>query len=117
MSFFGEFVSGLISPVTNLFVKRNDNKTKIKQQNIERLVNSEDKLAEWEKIQSENGAHSWKDEFWTIVLSVPAIGCFIPGGANVMEAGFNALMLMPDFYQYWLGVAILTSFGIRITKR
>jgi len=117
MSIFGDIVTGLISPITTLFSKRNDNKTKITQQKIERLVSAEDKIAEWERIQSEGGAHSWKDEFWTVILSVPAIACFIPGGAIYIEAGFDALVKMPDFYQYWLGVAILTSFGIRITKR
>jgi len=117
MKWLSDIVSGIISPVTNLFVKRNDNKTKVKQQQISRLENAEDKLAEWESIQAENGQHSWKDEFWTIVLSVPAIGCFIPGGADIMIEGFKALELMPEFYQYWLGVAVLTAFGIRIVKR
>lgn len=117
MKWLSDIASGIISPITNLFVKRNDNKTKIKQQQINRLENAEDKVAEWEKIQAESGSHSWKDEFWTIVLSVPAIGCFIPGGAEIMIEGFKALEIMPEFYQYWLGVAVLTAFGIRIVKR
>jgi hypothetical protein len=117
MKWLADIVTGLVSPITNLFVKRNDNKTKIKTKNIDRIVNAEDKLAEWEAIQAEGGKHSWKDEFWTIILSIPAIGCFIPGGAEVMTDGFEALKQMPEFYRYWLGVAILTAFGIRITKR
>ena len=114
---FASIITGLISPVTNLFAKRSDNKTAVKVKNIDRLVNAEDQLAEWEKIQAESGIHSWKDEFWTIILSIPAIGCFIPGGAEIMIEGFKALELMPEFYQYWLGVAVLTAFGIRIIKR
>lgn len=110
-------LSKVISPITNYFGKRNDNKTKVKIQQIERIKNADDSLAEWEKIQAENGSHSWKDEYWTVILSIPAIGCFFPDYVIHIENGFTALSLMPDFYQYWLGVAILTSFGIRIVKR
>ena len=114
---FSAFLSGAISPVANFFIKRSDNKTAIKKQQIDRIVNSDNQLAEWEKIQAESGIHSWKDEFWTIVLAIPAIGCFIPGGPEIMIEGFKALELMPTFYQYWLGVAVLTAFGIRVIKR
>ena len=117
MKWLADLASGLVSPITNLLGKRNDNKTKIKQQHISRIENADDKLAEWEKIQAESGSHSWKDEFWTIVLAIPAIGCFIPGGAAIMVEGFEALEMMPEFYQYWLGVAVLSAFGIRIIKR
>ena len=117
MKWISDIAAGIISPVATAITSRNDNKTKIKQQNIKRIVNADDKLAEWERIQAENGAHSWKDEFWTIVLSIPAIGCFIPGGADVMIKGFEAMQAMPEFYQAWLGVAVLSSFGIRVLKR
>ena len=117
MKWISDIATGLISPVANLLVKRNDNKTKLKERNINRIVNADDKLSEWEQIQAENGKHSWKDEFWTIVLSIPAVGCFIPGGAEVMVKGFEAMEAMPDFYQYWLSVAVLAAFGIRVIKR
>ena len=111
------FFTSLISPVTNLFVKRNDNKTKIKEKNIQRIMNSDDKLSEWEAIQAENSGHSWKDEFWTIILSIPLVLCFIPEYVTYIEEGFVALESMPEFYQYWLGIAILTSFGVRLAKK
>ena len=112
-----QLFSNLISPVTNLIGKVNDNKTKIKESQIKRLENAEDKLAEWESIQAENGRFSWKDEFWTVILSVPLVLCFFPDYVSFVQNGFEALKTMPDFYQYWLGVAILTSFGVRLTKR
>ena len=112
-----DLIAGLVSPITDTINTRSENKTAIKLQKIERLVNAEDKLAAWESIKAAEGRHSWKDEYWTIVLSVPALGCFIPGGAEVMKSGFAALATMPDFYQYWLGAAVLTAFGIRTAKR
>lgn len=108
--------TAVINPVANYFAKRTEVKEATKQKNIERLQNADDSVAEWDKIQAENSANSWKDEFWTIVLAIPAIGCFIPGGAEVMTAGFTALKGMPEFYQYWLGIAILASFGIKMTR-
>lgn len=114
---FKEIVMGLISPVTNYLGKRSDNKTAVKKDQIARVVKATDQVAEWEKVQAESGKHSWKDEFWTIVLAIPAIMCFFPDYVNDVTAGFTALGTMPDFYQYWLGVAILTAFGIRIVKR
>ena len=64
-------------------------------------------------------AHSWKDEFWTIVLSVPI---FMIGYAIVVnditvidrvEQGFVALSNLPEWYQYLLFIAISSSFGVK----
>ncbi|WP_199453484.1 hypothetical protein [Marinobacter sp. bablab_jr008] len=77
------------------------------------LVNSANDRGEWEKLQAQASAHSWKDEYWTIVLSVPAIMCFFPEGVDVAKAGFAALDTMPEYYRYFLGVAITASFGIK----
>jgi hypothetical protein len=117
MKWLADVAVGLVSPITGFFGKKNDNKTKIKEKNIQRLMDSDNKLAEWESIQAENSGHSWKDEFWTVILSIPLVLCFVPEYVEYIKEGFEVLKSMPEFYQYWLGVAILTSFGIRFTKR
>ena len=111
-----EIFKSLVSPVTNAITKINDNKTEIAKRNIERIVKADDKLSEWQSIQAENSRHSWKDEFWTLILSIPLVLCFFPEFVPMVKAGFSALEQMPSFYQYWLGVAILASFGVRLTK-
>lgn len=73
--------------------------------------------ADWEALQAKASAESWKDEYWTVVLSIPAIMCFHPEGAAIAGAGFKALGTMPDYYQYFLGVAITASFGIKGYKQ
>lgn len=55
----------------------------------------------------------WKDEFWTIVLSIPMIMCFIPGLVDYVRAGFEALETTPVWYRYVLGIAIGSAFGFR----
>jgi hypothetical protein len=111
-----KLLAGLVSPITGYFTKKNDNKTKLRTQQTQRIMNSEDKNAELELILSEGMMYSWKDEYWTFILSMALVGCFIPPMAPHIAQGFVVLKTMPDFYQYWLGVCVLTSFGLRIKK-
>lgn len=112
-----DFFKTIVSPVSNYFQVKEEARKKIKLSQIKRIKNSEDALAEWELIQAENGRYSWKDEYWTIILSMPLVGAFIPKVVPYIEKGFSVIASMPLFYQYWVGVAILSSFGIRAIKR
>lgn len=68
--------------------------------------------ANWEKLSIENS--SWKDEWFVLLLSIPMILCFIPGGADVVAAGFKSLQdNTPDWYQYAFLVAVASSFGFK----
>ena len=62
---------------------------------------------------------SWKDEFWTIVLSVPLF-CLgysvVADDASIVDRvrySFDVLSTLPDWYQYLLFLAVSASFGIR----
>ena len=57
---------------------------------------------------------SWKDEWITILLSIPFLLCFINDDTRQMAfAGFQALEQAPAWYTYSFGVVIAASFGIR----
>ena len=65
-------------------------------------------------------ADSWKDEYWTVLLSLPiwaiAYGA-ITRDALVIQGVYdamNALEAMPVWYQGMLGVAVFTSFGVKV---
>lgn len=111
-----DFFSSLISPVTNVVAKINTNKTEVKKRNIDRIINADDKMAEWESIQAEKGS-GWRDDWFSILLSIPLVGAFIPPLVPAILAGFDALSKMPVYYQYWVAVAILSSFGVRAIKK
>jgi len=73
----------------------------------------------WEEIQARNSGNSFKDEYWTIILSIPLL-CV--GYAIAMDdmtiidrvnAAFATLDTLPEWYQYLLFVAICASFGIK----
>jgi hypothetical protein len=67
----------------------------------------------YDQTIAEGMRFSWKDEYWTLVLSIPAILCFIPGMADLVTTGFQALKECPDWYQWALLGAIVASFGLR----
>lgn len=67
----------------------------------------------WDEIQAQNSGASWKDEWFTILLSIPLIGAFYPPLLPSVLAGFDALTKMPEFYQYMLFLAVGASFGYR----
>lgn len=68
----------------------------------------------WEQRAVEASATSWKDEWFTIVLSIPLILSFIPGARVFIEEGFVALDGTPDWYQWSLMAAISFAFGRRV---
>lgn len=117
MEWLTSIFKSVVSPITNTVTKINTNKAEVKKRQIDRVMNADDKVAEWEAIQAENSSGSWKDEFWTLVLSIPLIFAFYPEAVPVIKAGFEVIKEMPIFYQYWLGIAVTSSFGIKILKK
>jgi hypothetical protein len=70
--------------------------------------------AEWERVMAQASNNSWKDEWLTILFSIPLILSFCgEWGRKITEQGFAALEVMPDWYQYTLGVIVAASFGVR----
>ena len=66
----------------------------------------------WENLSIQN--NGWKDEWFTVLLSIPMILCFIPGGAQYVKAGFDALNeSTPEWYQYAFLVAVASAFGFK----
>ena len=58
--------------------------------------------------------HSWKDEWLTVLFSVPLILAFCgEWGRQIVSDGFTALEAMPEYYQYTLGTIVAASFGMR----
>ena len=74
--------------------------------------------ADWEKIMAQGSQSSWKDEWLTILFSIPLILVFTGDwGREVVANGFTALEAMPEWYQYTLGVIVAASFGVRSATR
>ncbi len=109
----------LIKPVADIaggFLKNKAEQSKAKHEAKMKVIQND---GDWENKAIDASANSWKDEFWTLVLSVPIfmIGYSIVVGdpeiVNRVEQGFVALSGLPEWYQYLLFIAISSSFGIK----
>ena len=111
--------TALIGPVVDLakgFIKGKVDEAKIKQEvKLERLKND----ADWEARMADASAHSWKDEWFTILLSLPIV--FVGYGVAVddmdvierVHRAFEVLAGLPEWFQFLLYTAVLASFGIK----
>lgn len=77
------------------------------------IVKSAESDANWESIMAKHSGQSWKDEWLTILFSIPLILVFFPPLVDDVQAGFEALETMPSWYQYTLSIIVAASFGVR----
>jgi hypothetical protein len=84
---------------------------------IKRALTMTEGDAAYDLAAAEQMESSWKDEWLTIMLSIPAILCFIPGGAQYVKAGFSALTETPEWYQWAFLGMVIASFGLKSIVR
>ena len=121
-------LTALIGPISNLAStwlsgkveeKKAQSATKVAKAQAEAIVMQKKATGEidWDLEAIKASNNSWKDEWLVILFSIPMIMAFIPGLEGVVARGFEQLDMMPDWYQYSLGVIIAASFGIRSASR
>ena len=95
--------------------KKAQAKTRVAKAEAEAIVMQKKATGEidWDLEMAKGSASSWKDEWLTILFSIPLILAFIPGMEEVVANGFLQLQAMPEWYQYSLGVIVAASFGVR----
>ena len=82
------------------------------------MVSAATSTADWEKLMAKGSQNSWKDEWLTILFSIPLILSFCgEWGREIVSNGFQALEAMPQYYQYTLGVIVSASFGTRAATK
>ena len=112
---WGALIGGAVDLAKN-FIKGKVQESKIKQEvRLERLKND----ADWEARMADASATSWKDEWFTILLSMPIL--FVTYGVAMndmtvierVHIAFEVLAGLPEWFQYLLYTAVLASFGIK----
>ncbi|WP_028025575.1 hypothetical protein [Enterovibrio calviensis] len=82
---------------------------------VTRLQSGDEKAADLDMVSiKERGL---KDEFIMLVVFVPLMLSFIPDYASYVEAGFNALKNVPEYYWYVVGAVVVDTFGFRSMVR
>jgi hypothetical protein len=89
-----------ITSIAGTFLK---NKAAEKQAVHDSKMRRIDADADWETQQASASQTSWKDEWFSVILSLPLIGA-------VLET-------MPDYYKGFLGAAIAASFGMKAVSK
>ena len=109
----------LISPITSLLGQVLKNKAEEKAAVHTAKMQVIQNTASWEQLMASASATSWKDEWFTLLLSAPVVALMWGIGMNDLEIierigyAFTELDRLPDWYQYLLFMAVSASFGIR----
>lgn len=122
----GVFTTGIVGKIIDSISGAIDTRNKIKESELSaklKLIkaSTEAKVAlmkagvagdiAWENTAQLNSG--WKDEFWTIVFSIPYICCFVPFTTDFVREGFNAMSSIPEWYMGLSSVVIGSAFGVR----
>ena len=112
MSFFNAL--GPIADLGRTWIEGKVAKTKAKAEaEAAVMINQSKSAADWETAMARASNTSWKDEWITILFSIPLVLAFIPSAVPYVREGFAVLATMPQWYQYGLSVIIAASFGVR----
>jgi hypothetical protein len=69
--------------------------------------------ADWDARAQEGMKHSWKDEWFTILFSLPLVGAFVPSWQAIILDGFNTLQQTPEWYIMLVTGIVAATFGLR----
>ena len=73
---------------------------------------------DWDLAMAEGSKHSWKDEWITLLFSIPLILAFCGDWGNeIVARGFASLEVMPQWYQIALGGIVSASIGMRSVSK
>ncbi len=109
----------LLGPAMELgkeFIKgKADEKKAIQERKIAAIQND----ADWEAKMADATKSSWKDEWFSLILSAPLIAVAYSVAMDDqaiitrMDEAFTALNSLPEWYQYLLFIAVSASFGVK----
>ncbi len=122
MGTVADIFKGLTEPVSRAFEARENRKIKERElqdaahaRSIEAVKNTEN--LEHALSLAQISISSWKDEWFTIVFSLPLVLGFYPPAVPILQAGFQALEGMPLWYKTYLGAAVTAAFGLQTVDR
>ena len=126
--------SGIVAPIAQIFQKREDRKAavarvqgKVSEAKIKGSATLRMSDREWEMVSKGQEAGTWKDEYVTIVISVPLLTMFAgaalmgwAGDGRLLEATrlmFREMETAPESYWSLLTVVFLAAVGVKAFKR
>ena len=111
-------IGNVIGALGNLASTWVDGKVAVQKANAEIKVKQATGEIDWDIEAIRATQNSWKDEWITLLFSIPLILAFCGDWGNeIVQAGFTALEAMPTWYQYSLGGIVSASIGMRSVSK
>jgi len=111
-------IGQLIGSLTGLATSIIDGKTQLKLTEAEIKKKQLTGEIDWDLAAIQATENSWKDEWITLLFSIPLILAFCGDwGNDIVARGFEALEVMPQWYQIALGGIVSASIGMRSVSK
>mgnify|MGYP000309588547 CR=1 FL=1 len=118
----GALITGVVTLISKFFERKQveaegriDIAKAETQAKVRRVLSEQEADQKWDEAQAEGSKDSWKDEFWTILLSIPLVMLFWPDPEinQIAASGFTRMDAAPDWYVGAVMLAIAAAFGYR----
>ena len=111
-------IGSIISSLTGLATSIIDGKTQVKLTEAEIKKKQLTGEIDWDIEAMKATENSWKDEWITLLFSIPLILAFCGDwGNDIVARGFASLEVMPQWYQIALGGIVSASIGMRSVSK
>lgn len=130
---WGKIIGNVIGPVSNFFAAREERKmvdktisakvAMAKSNNETQVVFNEQEI---DRLSKKNEGETWKDEYITIIMTLPLLTIFIctflgvllaqPGIIDAAKAANAEVIILVPNYQELLGITIMAGLGLRAYK-
>ena len=111
-------IGSIISSLTGLATSIIDGKTQVKLTEAEIKKKQLTGEIDWDIEAMKATENSWKDEWITLLFSIPLILAFCGDwGNDIVARGFAALEVMPQWYQIASGGIVSASIGMRSVSK
>ena len=110
----GQIFGSLVGLATSVI----DGKTQVKLTEAEIKKKQLTGELDWDIEAMKATENSWKDEWITLLFSIPLILAFCGDwGNDIVARGFASLEIMPQWYQIALGGIVSASIGMRSVSK
>ena len=111
-------IGAIVNSVAGLVTSIIDGKTAVKKAEAETKMKIATGEIDWDIEAIKATQNSWKDEWITLLFSIPLILAFCGEWGNAIVAqGFASLEIMPQWYQIALGGIVSASIGMRSVSK
>ena len=117
MLFLGALLGEVVGLVRDHIKGRRDVAVAKAQAEVEIAKRKATAEIDWDMEFASQAKNSWRDEYITVLITVPIIAVFFPGYAPYIAEGFKTLeTTVPDWYVTFAGAVVAAAFGIRSLK-